>query len=206
MFRSPLFFLILFIGLVPFSSTQLYAQNEKNHTKYSHTETDTPKEKKVDFILRFGQGGFRDSRSPIGKLGGGQLALDIKPSTLPIALSISSESYTNSANPTHSYEISSLLSVNMLYMAQLFNIERTNYFLGGGIGWLEVPKGEDDPDARVKGNLYNLEAGIHVRAFWKIGFYGVAKYLSAQKKVNNIKVIDFNEGIILLGVTFNFSL
>jgi hypothetical protein len=156
--------------------------------------------------LRLGQGGFRDSRSPIGKLGGGQLALDIKPSTLPIALSISSESYTNSANPTHSYEISSLLSVNMLYMAQLFNIERANYFLGGGIGWLEVPKGEDDPDARVKGNLYNLEAGIHVRAFWKIGFYGVAKYLSAQKKVNNIKVIDFNEGIILLGVTFNFSL
>jgi hypothetical protein len=206
MFRSPLFFLILFISLVPFSSTQLYAQDEKKHTKYSYTETDTPKEKKVDFILRFGQGGFRDSRSPIGKLGGGQLALDIKPSTLPIALSISSEYYTNSANPTHSYEISSLLSVNMLYMAQLFNIERTNYFLGGGIGWLEVPKGEDDPDARVKGNLYNLEAGIHVRAFWKIGFYGVAKYLSAQKKVNNIKVIDFNEGIILFGVTFNFSL
>ncbi len=206
MFRSPLFFLILFISLVPFSSTQLYAQDEKNHTKYSHTETDTPKGKKVDFIFRFGQGGFRDSRSPIGKLGGGQLALDIKPSTLPIALSISSEYYTNSANPTHSYEIPSLLSVNMLYMAQLFNIERANYFLGGGIGWLEVPKGEDDPDARVKGNLYNLEAGIHVRSFWKIGFYGVAKYLSAQKKVNNIKVIDFNEGIILFGVTFNFSL
>jgi hypothetical protein len=94
----------------------------------------------------------------------------------------------------------------MLYMAQLFNIERANYFLGGGIGWLEVPKGEDEPDARVKGKLCNLEAGINVRAFWKIGFYGVAKYLSAQKRVNNIRVIDFNEGIILLGVTLNISL
>jgi len=40
----------------------------------------------------------------------------------------------------------------------------------------------------------------------RIGFYGIAKYLYARKKVNNIKVIDFNEGIILLGATFNFSL
>ena len=206
MFSGPLFLFLLFISFVPFSCKQLYAQDEENQTKYSHTQSDTLKEKKVDFIVRLGQGGFRDSRSPIDKLGGGQLTLDIKPSTLPIALSISSEYYTNGPDPTHSYEIPTLVSVNMLYMAQLFNIERANYFLGGGIGWLEVPKGEDEPDARVKGKLYNLEAGTNVRVFWKIGFYGVAKYLSAQKRVNNIKVIDFNEGIILLGVTLNFSL
>ncbi len=206
MFKRLLFSLLLFIGFVPFSSTQLYAQDEKNHTKYSHTETDMPKEKKVDFILRLGQGGFKDSRSPMGKLGGKQIALDIKLRTLPIALSISSEYYKNNRFPIHSYEIEPMRSVNILYMAQLFNIERVNYFLGGGIGWLEVPKGEDYPDAKVKGNLYNLVAGINVRAFRKIGFYGVAKYLNAQKKVNNIKVIDFDECIILLGITFNFSL
>ena len=89
-------------------------------------------------------------------------------------------------------------------MAPLFNIEKANYFLGGGFGWLEVPK--DDSDAIERGNVYNLEAGIHLRYFEKVGFYAVAKYLRAQKKENNIKVINFDEGIILLGITFNFSL
>jgi len=201
MFRRPCFVFFLLICITPFTSPHLYAQDEKNHTKCSHTETDKQVKKKIDFILRLGQGGFRDSRSPVGQLGGGQLALAIKPSTFPIALSISSEYYTNSPNPTHPYEISSMISVNMLYMSHLFNIERVNYFCGGGIGQLEVPKGENDPDASVKSNLYNLEAGINVRAFWKIGFYGAVKYLYAQKEE-----IDFNENIILLGVTINFSL
>ena len=74
------------------------------------------------------------------------------------------------------------------------------------MGWLEVPKGEKEPDAMVRGGLYNLEGGINVRAFWKIGFYGVGKYLYAQKTTNGIKGIDFNEGIVLLGITFNFGL
>ena len=205
MLKSPLVFLLLFVVLVLFSSAQISAQDKKKHTDYFHTETETTKEKKIDFTLRFGQGGFRDSRSPEGGLGGGQLALDIKLVRLPVALSISSEYYTNSPDPIHSYEISDMVSINLLYIDQLLNIERADYFFGGGFGRLKVPQGEG-PASRVKGDLYNLEAGIHVRAFWRIGFYGAAKYLSAQKKVNNIKVIDFNEGIILLGVTFNFSL
>lgn len=163
-------------------------------------------EKKIYFTLRLGQGGFKDGRSPIGKLGGGQLALDIKPHQCPIALSFSSEYYTNSPNPTHSYEIAGLFAVNMLYMTQLFDIERATLFLGGGIGRLNVPKGEEEPDVMVRGILYNLEGGINVRAFWKIGFYGVGKYLYAKKTTHNIKVIDFNEGIVLLGITLNFSL
>ena len=170
------------------------------------TARSTSEKKKVYFTFRYGQGGFRDDRSPIGKLGGGQLTLDIKPAKLPIALSISSEYYTNSADPTHSYEIAGLLAINTLYMPKLFKSERTNIFLGGGIGWLIVPKGENEPDALEKGFLYNLEGGINVRAFWKIGFYGVGKYLYAQKTTNGIKRIDFNEGIVLLGITFNFGL
>jgi len=41
---------------------------------------------------------------------------------------------------------------------------------------------------------------------WKIGFYGIGKYLYAHRTVDDVAVIDFNEGIILLGITFNFSL
>ncbi|MBL7136879.1 MAG: hypothetical protein ISS81_09895, partial [Candidatus Marinimicrobia bacterium] len=72
----------------------------------------------------------------------------------------------------------------------------------GGIGGLEVPKGEDEPDAIERGIMYNTEVGINTIVFWKIGFYGIYKYLYAKKE----KVIDFSEHIVLLGITFNFSL
>lgn len=96
-------------------------------------------------------------------------------------MSFSSEYYKNSQFATHSYEIQDLFSVNMFYMSTLFNIKRVNYFYSAGFGWLYVPK--DDSDAEVRGSHFNLEAGINVRAFWKIGVYGVAKYLRAQKKM-----------------------
>lgn len=189
---------IAFVGLLLVSSSQVYAQDERD------LHTDVSKDKNFDFILRLGQGGFRDNRSPLGKLGGGQMTLDVRPSGQAFGLSFSSEYYTNSPDATHSYEIPDLFSINMFYMSQLFNIERVKYFYSAGFGWLNVPK--DDTDTTVRGSHLNLEAGINVRAFWKIGFYGVAKYLRAQKKENNVKVIDFNEGIILLGITYSFSL
>jgi len=164
-----------------------------------------PSEKEIYFTLRLGQGGFTDNRSPIGKLGGGQLTLDIRPRTFPIALSITNEYYTNSSDPTHSYEIASLIAFNFLYMTNLFNSERVNLFAGGGFGRLEVPKGEDEPEAMENGILYNIEGGINVIAFWKIGFYGVYKYLYANKEINDVKVIDFSEHIVLLGITINFG-
>ena len=172
----------------------------------SSTDSLSSAEKKIYFTIRLGQGGFTDARSPIGKLGGGQLALDIKPGKFPIAISISNEYYTNSADPTHSYEIAGLIAVNFLYMTKLSKTERINLFAGGGIGGLEVPKGVDEPGIMERGILYDIEGGINIIAFWKIGFYGIYKYLYAEKKINNVKVIDFNEHIILLGLTFNFSL
>ncbi|MFC1562355.1 hypothetical protein ACFL4Q_05100, partial [candidate division KSB1 bacterium] len=69
-----------------------------------------------------------------------------------------------------------------------------------------VPKGEHAHGAMEKGMVYNCEAGINVRMFWKIGFYGIGKYLYARKKRGDRYVIDFSEGIVLLGLTFNFSL
>jgi len=163
-------------------------------------------EKRIYFTIRSGQGGFSDNRSPIGKLGGGQLTLDIKPARSPIGISISGEYYTNSADPTHSYEIAGLTTVNLLYMTKLFDRERINFFIGGGIGRLEVPKGINQPSSMEHGICYNIEGGINVRGFWKIGFYGITKYLYAKKEKAGINVIDFNEFIVLLGITFNFGL
>jgi hypothetical protein len=203
MFRESFFFILVCISCALFLSAQLYAQDEEGDIR--ECERAAPKEKNLYFTLRLGQGGFKDGRSPLGKLGGGQLALDVKPRQLSFALSYSEEYYTNSPDPTHSYEIAGLWAVNLLYMTQLFNIERANIFLGGGFGRLKVPKGEEDPDAMVKGSLYNLEGGINIRLFGPIGFYGIGKYLYAQKKTNNRKVIDFSEGIILLGFTINFG-
>jgi hypothetical protein len=204
MFRESFFFILVCISFVLFSSAQLYAQDEEGDRREG--ERVAPKEKTLYFTLRLGQGGFKDGRSPIGKLGGGQLALDIKPGNHPIAFSITGEYYTNSPNPTHPYEIAELSAVNLLYMTPLFNSKRANIFMGGGFGRLTVPKGEEYPDAMVRGILYNLEGGINMRLFGPIGFYGTSKYLYAQKKTNNRKVIDFSEGIILLGFTINFSI
>ncbi|MDO9577448.1 MAG: hypothetical protein Q7J16_06145 [Candidatus Cloacimonadales bacterium] len=178
-------------------SGSLYAQKSNNFLNKP--------EKIIDITLRTGQGGFKDHRSDIDKLGGGQLAFDVKLTKYPIALSISVEYYTNSADPTHPYEISDMTAINLLYMKKPFKTDRINLFAGGGFGWLEVPKGIENSDATEKGNLFDLECGINVRAFWKIGFYGIYKYLYASKEKNNVKVIDFNEHIILIGISLNLS-
>ncbi|HDY87966.1 MAG TPA: hypothetical protein ENH82_07635, partial [bacterium] len=130
MFGKYLLSLSLFLSSVFFSFDQLYAreiQAEKpqNQPKAS---ADSSKEKKVYYTIRLGQGGFRDDRSEIGKLGGGQLTLDIKPGKYPVAISISQEYYTNSPDPTHSYEIAGLTAINLLYMTKLLKSEKANVF------------------------------------------------------------------------------
>ncbi len=159
----------------------------------------------ADLIVRFGQGGFKESRSETNSVGGGQLALDIKPTAYPVALSVSSEYYKISQKATHPYEISNLICVNILYMAELADYERISYFAGGGFGILHVPKDEDDSSATRRGTLYDLEAGIRVRVYKGFGLYGAAKYLYAQKTEESVKVIDFSEGIVLLGLSYRFT-
>ena len=189
-----------------FARTEMQAQHKQNQNEPGKPHKDSAaKKKKFYFTIRLGQGGFSDKRSPLGKLGGGQLTLDIKPAKLPLALSISSEYYTNSADPSHSYEIPGLTAINILYTAPMFDSKRVNFFTGGGMGWLKVPKGEAEPGAVVRGSHYNLEAGMKVRVFRIIGLYGICKYLYAKKAAGGIDIIDFSEFIILLGITFTFS-
>lgn len=201
MLRTSLLSVLMLFMLPVFPGFKCFAQEASDATV-----TSTPAGNKTQFTIKFGQGGFRDGRSPQGKLGGGQLSLDIKPANLPLVFSFSSEYYTNSADPTHPYEISNSRSLNILYTAQLLDFATTDYFLGGGIGMLEVPGGESNPDATVEGNLQNLVAGIHIKSFEKIGFYGAYQYLHAKKDAGNVRVIDFNEHILLLGITYSFSL
>lgn len=155
--------------------------------------------------MRFGQGGFKESRSETDTLGGGQLAIDIKSTLYPVALSVSSEYYKNSEVATHPYEISDLICINILYMAQLIGYESVSYFGGGGMGILHVPKAEDDSATTRRGTLYDLEAGIRVRVYRGFGLYGAAKYLYARKTEDDVRVIDFSEGIVLLGISYRFS-
>ncbi len=163
-------------------------------------------DKTFDLTIRSGQGGFTDARSPIGVLGGGELTLDLKLRKLPLAFSFSGEYYTNSAGPTHDYEIAGASTYSLLYMDKLFAWERFNIFAGGGLGIMEVPI-ESALPAEIYGKAWylNLEAGINVRVLWKFGLYGVYKYMYAYKDTPSI-LIDFNEHILLLGLTFNFSL
>jgi len=163
-------------------------------------------QEKYDFTIRFGQGGFTDDRSPINKLGGGQIALDVKPTNVPLALSITGEYYTNDPDPDQPYEIGDLTAFNLLYMPKFLEYERINPFIGGGMGWLKVADDDPETEKMHRGTVYNIEAGINVLAFWKIGFYGMYKYLYANKEIDSQKVIDFNEHIFMVGITFNFSL
>ena len=156
-------------------------------------------EKKVYFTLRLGTGGYQNSSSPIGKLGGGQLALDIRHGRIPLALGIFTEYYTNSSDPTHSYEISNLAGVNCYYSRYLLKSHRLNIFAGPGFGGLKVPQGSD---SSASGVFFDFEAGIHARLLWKFGLYGTYKYLYAHKE----EAFSFSEHIFLLGLNFTFGL
>jgi hypothetical protein len=157
------------------------------------------------FRIRLGQGGYRDDRSPVGKLGGGQIALDILPCILPVAISLTSEYYTNSPDPTHSYEIASLVAINIFYVIPVFGGGNSNIFLGGGVGVLEVPREGQDSDSMERGIVLNLEGGINARVIWKFGLYGVVKYIYSREIINNSSYIDFNEIALLLGISLNLG-
>ena len=99
-----IFYTILFLALhYLFWIDQLYSQEQSIHL-----------EKSIYFNIRLGQGGFYDDRSHLGKLGGGQVAIDIKVKRLPFAISYTMEYYTNSADPIHTYKIAGWGALNCL--------------------------------------------------------------------------------------------
>lgn len=169
-------------------------------------ESNTKINKRHKFTIKYGMGGFNDDRSPEGTLGGDQLALDINLNDSPLSIVLSSEYYTNSPEPTHRYEIRKLYAVNLLYHYQLSSTKNINLFAGGGLGNLKVPESESNPGKSISSDLVNLEVGVDYQPYEKFGFYGSIKYLKAEKEVVNVTVIDFEELIFLVGITYGFSL
>ncbi len=160
---------------------------------------------KLEFTFRWGQGGFNDNRSEIGKLGGGQLALDFQYLPLPLAISLSGEYYTNSPGPTHWYEISDFTAINIFYIHRPFIPDRFKLFAGGGFGVLQVPV-EGYLDKHNKNWLFDIEVGLSYRIVWKFGAYGEYKYLYSRKEENKEFVIDFHEHIFMIGILLSFKL
>lgn len=148
----------------------------------------------TELTLRIGQGGFRDDRASDGKLGGGQICLDVKFSDLPVAVSIGQEYYTKSPEPTQPYEIPSILMGTVFYVIPLAEEWPTDLHLGGGIGRLRIPQGE-------KAAVFQAIAGVHTRAFWKIGIYAEGKYILSRGEL-----IDFNVAALLIGISFSLRL
>ena len=148
----------------------------------------------TELTLRIGQGGFRDDRASDGKLGGGQVCLDVAFSDLPVALSIGQEYYTKSPEPTQSYEISSIVIGTVCYVIPLAEEWPTDLHLGGGIGGLRIPQGE-------KAVALQAIARIRTKAFWKLGIYAEGKYIYSRGEL-----IDFNEVALLVGISFSLRL
>jgi len=192
--KSKIFSICILLFVILYSITSLKANNN-----VLDSDSTSSSNKKIYFTLKYGQGGFSDSRSPLDKLGGGQLAICAQHKDYPIAISLSTEYYTNSAGPTNPYEISDMNGVNIFYSRYFLKKDRINLFAGPGIGYMLVPQNENE---NAKSIFYNIEAGINAKLLWKFGLYATYKYLYAQKN----DLVDFSEHILLIGITFNFKL
>jgi hypothetical protein len=170
----------------------------------------------VGITARFGMGLLWDDRASGGTLGGGQLALEMRLNTIPLAFQLANE-YWNKGNLEHAYEIESYYAAKVLLvgyigdiMPFLFTIPpttKTTYlYLGGGAGRISVPQIIDDPSERVTGMAFDAVCGANVRLFWKIGLFVEGKYLYSKKTTNNIEVIDFSDLGCLAGLSLNFDL
>ncbi len=190
------FYLALVLHLL-FNSSDAFAKSDNKKSSYTADH--------LYIRIRWGEGGFYDSRSDIDKLGGGQLALDLAPVSFPVIFSISNESYTNSPEPSHVYEISDLVLFNIFYLIPYWRGGNTNIFLGGGGGILFVPEHEGETEKYEKGLLFHLAAGINAELIWNIGLFGVFKYIHSKGYLEENSVINFNEFVFLLGISLNFE-
>lgn len=190
------------------SSIKYFERFEKFQTKTDSSST--PQEKKINFMFRMGIG----SSAHLGE--STQLGIGIKSAKIPIILSFISESYRKTPLKKKYSEPNDMFlnALNLIYTTSFPNVNRFQVYAGGGAGLLEVEKYErsDDPDWRQKpyakenGFIFNLQAGIHSRLFWKIGFYAEGKYIYAKKVENNINIIDVDSTAWMIGLSLNVGL
>lgn len=206
------FLVVSILIIVLFLPVNLFS-NESNltSTRSGPLQADSVSEQKsarnAFYTLRVGVGGFFDSRSKSGRLLGGQFMFDAKPFKYPFAISVSLiEFYSSSWDPKYSYQIQNMGTFNIFYIKKPTSLQNLKIFYGGGIGFLQVPKDEPKHEDDYTVDLfYDLEAGLNYLVFKKIGVYGTVKYIYAQKKKDGVSLIDFNELIYIMGISFNFG-
>jgi len=151
-------------------------------------------------IRTLGKGAFGEVFLATEKISGKKVAIkcllekvpENQESILHEIKSVSKLSHPNVINYFHSFYDEGLLYLVMEYCSC-------------GLGWLKVPK-DGSEEKNYTAMVYDLEAGVNVRVIWKFGFYTIYKYLYAHQEKNNVAVIDFNEHIMMIGITYNFSL
>lgn len=187
---------ISFFTLINFNLFPAFAETD---------QIDQENRSPITYSVRYGMGGFSESRSTEGSLGGGEIAFDIHLEHLPLSFSISQESYTNSSEPTHSYEIARMVSASVFYTDIINNMDKVRYFLGIGTGKINVPRSETSPKPYVSDSYINISSRIHYQLSTHFSLYAMLKHLSADKSVNSVNIIDFNDTIFLFGLGYDFK-
>jgi len=164
-------------------------------------DADAPAEKRgwlpVDLTVRFTQGGLSESRDPDGgALGGGQLALDVRLGELPLWLSLAAEYYKKQADAEEPWEINEMSAVYLLYKTALLPRLRSELCLGAGVGTLTTGTDEDAP-------VVTATAGINRQLYKRWGLWVDVRYLYSRKTRDHVRVVDFSNRGLLVGVTYN---
>lgn len=159
----------------------------------------------LDVRVRMGQGGLRDGRAPDGALGGGQVALDLKLTHLPVVVSLASKYYKKSREAEQPYEIQGMSVVYLLYRQPLPTTWSSDVYVGGGIGVLEVPKSTSDNSTMERATGFDAACGISAKAFWRIGVYIEGKYIYCRKTKGSITTVDFSDFGALIGLSLDFG-
>ena len=68
-----------------------------------------------------------------------------------------------------------------------------------------MPKSDVESNNSERGILFDAALGINTRVFRKLGVYVEGKYIYSSKTRNNVKVIDFSDFGLLVGISYNFG-
>lgn len=187
--------------LVPALLTLAWAVAAPAAASAADTDADAPEEERgwlpVDVALRLTQGGLSESRDPDGgALGGGQLALDVRLDRLPLWVSLAAEYYKKQREAEEPWEINGMSAVYLLYKTELLPRLRSELCAGVGLGRLTTGSDEDAP-------VVEVTAGINRQLYKRLGLWVDVRYLYSRKTRDHVRVVDFSNRGLLVGVTYN---
>jgi hypothetical protein len=155
----------------------------------------------VVWTFRLGMTGVIYDRAPEEELGGGQLALDVKPFKNPLAFNLSWEDYKKDPVADSTYEISSFIVFHTLFMKELRKDLLMGY-VGGGAGLMRVPEDSDPAtNSTISAIAGSGVAGLNLKVAGVAGIYLEGKYIRVIRGKN---YIDLNNFGFAGGISINF--